>query len=62
MEEVTSGHEESGDYLSVYLSDDVRNRVKAIAAQERRSFRFVVEELLVKGLEALENSGNPQKK
>jgi predicted transcriptional regulator len=40
--------------VTIYLSDEVRDRVKAIADQERRSFSFVVEELLVKGLGATE--------
>jgi predicted transcriptional regulator len=40
--------------VTIYLSDEVRDRVKAIADRERRSFSFVVEELLIKGLEATE--------
>jgi len=40
--------------VTIYLADEVRDRVKAIADRERRSFSFVVEELLVKGLEATE--------
>jgi predicted transcriptional regulator len=40
--------------VTIYLSDEIRDRVKAIADKERRSFSFVVEELLVKGLEATE--------
>jgi predicted transcriptional regulator len=40
--------------VTIYLSDQIRDRVKAIADKERRSFSFVVEELLIKGLEATE--------
>lgn len=40
--------------VTIYLSDEVRDRVKAIADRERRSFSFIVEELLIKGLEATE--------
>jgi predicted transcriptional regulator len=36
------------------LSDQIKDRVKAIADKERRSFSFVVEELLIKGLEVTE--------
>jgi predicted transcriptional regulator len=38
--------------VTIYLSDEIRDRVKAIADRERRSFSFIVEELLVKALEA----------
>ncbi|MBF2049094.1 MAG: hypothetical protein EDM05_68260 [Leptolyngbya sp. IPPAS B-1204] len=47
--------------VTIYLSDEVRDRVKAIAEQERRSFSFVVEELLIKGLEALETQDQGRK-
>ncbi|MFB2977328.1 hypothetical protein [Microseira sp. BLCC-F43] len=40
--------------VTIYLSDQVRDRVKAIADRERRSFSFIAEELLIKGLEAKE--------
>jgi predicted transcriptional regulator len=40
--------------VTIYLSDEVRDRVKAIADRERRSFSFIAEELLIKGLEATE--------
>ena len=40
--------------VTIYLADEIRDRVKAIADRERRSFSFVVEELLVKGLETTE--------
>jgi predicted transcriptional regulator len=40
--------------VTIYLSDEVRDKIKAIADRERRSFSFVVEELLVQGLEAAE--------
>ncbi len=46
--------------VTIYLSDEIRDRVKAIADKERRSFSFVVEELLIKGLEAVE-PGNQEK-
>jgi predicted transcriptional regulator len=40
--------------VTIYLSDEVRDRIKAIADKERRSFSFVVEELLIKGLNSTE--------
>lgn len=40
--------------VTIYLSDEIRDRVKAIADKERRSFSFVVEELLIRGLNATE--------
>ncbi|MBD2090176.1 hypothetical protein H6F67_09950 [Microcoleus sp. FACHB-1515] len=40
--------------MTIYLSDEIRDRVKAIAEEQRRSFSFVVEELLIKGLAATE--------
>jgi predicted transcriptional regulator len=40
--------------VTIYLSDEVRDKIKAIADRERRSFSFVVEELLVQGLEVTE--------
>ncbi|MEP0956313.1 hypothetical protein NC995_07455 [Leptolyngbya sp. FACHB-1515] len=40
--------------VTIYLSDEIRDRVKAIAEEQRRSFSFVVEELLIKGLAATE--------
>lgn len=40
--------------VTIYLADEVRDRVKAIADRERRSFSFVVEELLIKGLEVMD--------
>lgn len=40
--------------VTIYLADEIRDRIKAIADKERRSFSFVVEELLVKGLKATE--------
>ena len=40
--------------VTIYLSDEVRDKIKALADRERRSFSFVVEELLIKGLEAAE--------
>jgi predicted transcriptional regulator len=40
--------------VTIYLSDQIKDRVKAIADKERRSFSFVVEELLIKGLEVTE--------
>lgn len=48
--------------VTIYLADEIRDRVKAIADKERRSFSFVVEELLVKGLEAAENGGQGEEK
>jgi predicted transcriptional regulator len=48
--------------VTIYLSDEIRDRVKAIADKERRSFSFVVEELLVKGLEAAETGGQEAEK
>ena len=44
--------------VTIYLSDEVRDRVKAIADKERRSFSFIVEELLIKSLEATETEDN----
>jgi predicted transcriptional regulator len=44
--------------VTIYLSDEVRDRVKAIADRERRSFSFIAEELLIKGLEATETGDN----
>ncbi|NJN88484.1 MAG: hypothetical protein HC881_22115 [Leptolyngbyaceae cyanobacterium SL_7_1] len=41
--------------MTIYLSDEVRDRIKAVAEKERRSFSFVVEELLIKGLETLDS-------
>lgn len=46
--------------VTIYLSDEIRDRIKAIAEKERRSFSFVVEELLAKGLEVIETE-NPEK-
>jgi predicted transcriptional regulator len=43
--------------VTIYLSDEIRDRVKAVADRERRSFSFVAEELLIKGLEATETDG-----
>ncbi|GAB4161412.1 MAG: hypothetical protein Fur0046_40150 [Cyanobacteria bacterium J069] len=40
--------------VTIYLSDEIRDKIKAIAEQERRSFSFVVEELLIKGLQTTE--------
>jgi predicted transcriptional regulator len=47
--------------VTIYLSDEVRDRVKAIAGKERRSFSFVVEELLIKGLEVVEAKDDGKK-
>ena len=40
--------------VTLYLSDEVRDRIKAIAEQDRRSFSFTAEELLIEALEARE--------
>jgi predicted transcriptional regulator len=46
--------------VTIYLSDEIRDRIKVIADKERRSFSFIVEELLNKGLETVE-AGNKGK-
>jgi predicted transcriptional regulator len=40
--------------VTIYLSDEIKDGIRAMADKERHSFSFVVEELLVKGLEATE--------
>ncbi len=42
---------------SIYLPDEVREAIQAIADQEQRSFTFVVEMLLKEALKVRENQG-----
>lgn len=45
----------SKNQVTIYLSDEIRDKIKAIAEKDRRSFSFTVEELLIAALEAKEN-------
>lgn len=40
--------------VTIYLSNEIRDKVKAIADKERRSFSCIIKEFLIKGLEAVE--------
>jgi hypothetical protein len=42
---------------SIYLPDQMREAIQAIADREQRSFTFVVEMLLKEALEAKETTG-----
>lgn len=45
------------DQVTVYMDTEVRDKIKALAKKNDRSFSWMLQQILMKGLESYESEG-----